>query len=93
MNEMELNVVDLNLLKLVLDVSGKVILVIGIILGFGWCFVYVFVYVGVKVVIIGWCVDCFEDVGNEIKFIGGIYLVYVFDVMDVESICWVMLEV
>ncbi len=93
MNEMELNVADLNLPKLAPDVSGKVVLVTGTTSGFGRRFAHVLAHAGAKVAITGRRMDRLEDVGNEIKAIGGGYSSHALDVTDVESIRRVTAEV
>lgn len=61
--------------------------------GLGKCFVMVFVWCGVKVVLIGWCVECFEGLVLEIWELGGECEFIWLDMIDIDSILNVVFEI
>lgn len=58
----------------------------GVLSGFGQCFVQVLLQVGVKVVFVSCCVECLKELCVEIEVVGGVVYVVLFDVIDVQSI-------
>lgn len=78
---------------LLINLEGKVVLIMGVLSGFGVCFVYMLVVVGVKVVLVLCCVECLKELCVDIELRGGSVYVVCLDVMDLDSICVVIVYV